>query len=65
MARISLALILLITSPMLAEDCVPKRAAHAVRRELHRYVEDAKSVAAAPLHWTSSQWARFGEGTAS
>ncbi|HKS25114.1 MAG TPA: phosphatase PAP2 family protein [Thermoanaerobaculia bacterium] len=64
MARIGLALLLVIASPMLAEDSAPKRAAHAVRKEIHRYVEDAKSMAAAPLHWSSSQWARFGEGTA-
>jgi len=62
--RISLALLLLITSSTLAEESAPKRAAHVVRKELHRYVHDAKSIATAPLHWTSAQWTRFGEGTA-
>lgn len=64
MARISFALLLLIAVPVLAGEGAPKRAAHVVRKELHRYVEDAKSMAKAPLHWTPSQWAHFGEGTA-
>lgn len=64
MARIGFALLLLIACPAFAEDTAPKRAAHAVRKEIHRYVEDAKAMAKAPLHWNSSQWARFGEGTA-
>jgi membrane-associated phospholipid phosphatase len=64
MKRIGLVLLLLIACPAMAADSAPKRAAHAVRRELHRYVADAKSIATAPLHWSSSQWARFGEGTA-
>lgn len=64
MARMGIALLLLVASPAFAEDNAPKRALHVVRKELHRYVEDAKAMAKAPLHWSSSEWARFGEGTA-
>lgn len=48
----------------MAEDSVPRRAARTVRKELHRYVDDAKALAKAPLHWNSSQWAHLCEGTA-
>ncbi len=64
MNRIGLALLLFVVSPALASDSAPRRAVHAARKELHRYVEDAKAMAAAPLHWSSSQWSRFGEGAA-
>ena len=37
---------------------------NAVEREVKRYVHDAKAIATAPLHWTSGQWTRFGEGAA-
>lgn len=62
MAHTAFALLLLVAMPMQAEDAVPKRAAHAVVRELRRYGHDAMALAAAPLHWSSPQWARFGEG---
>lgn len=48
----------------MAAESAPKRAVTAVRHELHRYAADAKSMAVAPLHWQSPQWARFAEGTA-
>lgn len=41
-------------------DC----AAVAVKKEVVRYVHDAKSLATAPLGWDRQTWARFGEGTA-
>jgi membrane-associated phospholipid phosphatase len=34
------------------------------KREAVRYVRDAKSLAAAPLHWDRKEWTRFGEGSA-
>lgn len=34
------------------------------KREVVRYARDAKSLAAAPLHWDRSEWTRFGEGSA-
>src|SRR5947209_14494468 len=37
---------------------------NAVKREVERYAHDAKAMATAPLHWTTAQWTRFGEGAA-
>ena len=64
MARTAFALFLLVAIPLHGEDAAPKRAAHAVGRELRRYGHDAKALAGAPFHWSSSQWARFGGGVA-
>lgn len=64
MVRISFALIILIAGPLFAEESATKRTAHAVRKEIHRYAEDAKAMSQSPLHWNASQWKRFGEGTA-
>ena len=35
-----------------------------LKHEVVRYVRDARSLAAAPLHWDRAAWERFGEGTA-
>ena len=54
------------TAVLAADDCKPPAscAAHAVGREVVRYARDAKSMAAAPLHWDRAAWTRFGEGLA-
>jgi undecaprenyl-diphosphatase len=60
MKRIAL-LLLVVALPVHADDechivCTAKR-------EVVRYVRDAKGLATAPLHWDREEWARFGEGT--
>ncbi|GAC1400407.1 MAG: hypothetical protein NVSMB68_15370 [Thermoanaerobaculia bacterium] len=50
-----LIVLLLVSSPL---------AAGPVTAELKRDLHDAVSLAAAPLHWHRSQWARFGVGVA-
>src|SRR5947209_11017081 len=60
MKRITL-LILFAALPMYgADDC---HVLCIAKREVVRYVRDAKSLATAPLHWDEKQWARFGEGS--
>lgn len=44
-----------------ADDC---HIVCAVKHEIVRDVNDAKSLATAPLRWDRHQWERFGEGTA-
>jgi undecaprenyl-diphosphatase len=56
----------LISSIAYADDSCGSKAvcaAKAVKREVVRYVRDAKSLAAAPLHWDRQTWERFGAGT--
>lgn len=62
MKRIAL-LILIAALPAYGadDDC---RAVCIAKREAVRYVRDAKSLAAAPLHWDRREWTRFGEGSA-
>jgi undecaprenyl-diphosphatase len=61
MKRIAL-LILLTALPVYgADDC---HVLCIAKREAVRYVHDAKSLAAAPLHWDRKEWTRFGEGSA-
>jgi membrane-associated phospholipid phosphatase len=43
---------------------LPAFGENAIKREIKRYVHDARSIAVAPAHWTSGQWERFAEGTA-
>jgi hypothetical protein len=61
-------LIIFLVSPLAYGDdaCGGKVACAttAVKHEVVRYVRDAKSLAAAPLHWDRQAWERFGEGTA-
>jgi len=61
MKRITLLILLAALPAYGADDC------HIVciaKREAVRYVRDAKSLAAAPLHWDRKEWTRFGEGSA-
>ena len=51
----------LLALPAYADDCP---IVSAVKNEVVRDVEDAKSLARAPLHWDKQTWARFAEGTA-
>ena len=37
-------------------------AANALTNEVRKYLADAKSLAASPLHWRRAQWNRFAEG---
>jgi hypothetical protein len=54
-------LFFLFALPAYADDCP---AVSAVKHEVVRDVEDAKSLARAPLHWDKQTWVRFAEGTA-
>jgi hypothetical protein len=61
MKRITLLILISAMPAYGADDC------HIVciaKREAVRYVRDAKSLAAAPLHWDRNEWTRFGEGSA-
>jgi hypothetical protein len=61
MKRITLLILIAALPAYGADDC------HIVciaKREAVRYVRDAKSLAAAPLHWDRKEWTRFGEGSA-
>jgi membrane-associated phospholipid phosphatase len=49
---------------LVACSTLPVFGENAVKREVKRYVRDAKTMALAPAHWKSSQWERFAEGTA-
>jgi len=61
MKRIALLILVAALPAYGADDC---RVLCIARREAVRYVRDAKSLAAAPLHWDGKEWARFGEGSA-
>jgi membrane-associated phospholipid phosphatase len=61
MTRITLLILLAALPAYGADDC---RIVCIAKREAVRYVRDAKSLAAAPLHWDRKEWTRFGEGTA-
>src|SRR5438067_3044660 len=61
MKRIALLILVAAFPAYGADDC---HIACIAKREAVRYVRDAKSLAAAPLHWNSKEWARFGEGSA-
>lgn len=55
MKRASFLLLLMIASSVCAQETAPKR-------ELRKLGDDAKAIATAPLHWTSSGWLHFAEG---
>lgn len=55
MKRAALLLLLMIASSVCAQESAPKR-------ELRKIRDDAKALATAPRHWTSSQWLHFAEG---
>jgi undecaprenyl-diphosphatase len=61
MKRIALVFLLFALPLHADDDC---RVVCSLKREAVRYVRDAKSLATAPLHWDSKEWARFGEGSA-
>jgi len=61
MNRIALLFLIAALPAYSADDC------HVIciaKREAVRYVRDAKSLVAAPLHWDQKEWTRFGEGGA-
>ncbi|MEA2337833.1 MAG: hypothetical protein QOE82_1840 [Thermoanaerobaculia bacterium] len=61
MKRLAL-LLLVVALPLYADDeC---HVVCSLKHEAVRYARDAKSLAAAPLHWDRDQWTRFGEGSA-
>lgn len=55
-------LLLAVSLPAYGADDCP--AVGAVKHEVVRDVQDAKSLALAPLRWDRKTWARFAEGTA-
>jgi hypothetical protein len=61
MKRIALLILVAALPADGADDC---HVLCIAKREAVRYVHDAKSLAAAPLHWDQQQWTRFGEGSA-
>jgi len=61
MKRIALLILIAALPAYGADDC---HVLCIAKREAVRYVRDAKSLAAAPLHWDQEQWTRFGEGSA-
>jgi PAP2 superfamily protein len=61
MKRIALLILVAALPAYGADDC---HVLCIARREAVRYVRDAKSLAAAPLHWDRKEWTRFGEGSA-
>jgi len=61
MKRMALLILIAALPAYGADDC------HVIciaKREAVRYVRDAKSLAAAPLHWDQKEWTRFSEGSA-
>src|SRR3954454_25216351 len=60
MKRIALLILVAALPAYGADDC---HVFCIARREAVRYVGDAKSLAAAPLHWDRKEWTRFGEGS--
>jgi hypothetical protein len=61
MSRLALLLFIFALPVFGADDCP---IAGALKREVVRDVQDAKSLAMAPLRWDRQTWARFAEGTA-
>jgi undecaprenyl-diphosphatase len=69
MRRLSILFLLVSMAAPLAhgdDDCGNRTvcAAASVKHEAVRYVQDAKSLALAPLRWDRQAWTGFGEGTA-